>query len=371
MRRILFTCFGIALWACHGGDGGNNNGNGSADAGSGAVDAAPPIVGTPYTISWGSVSVDPNVEKTQCVVLQVPNTTAIEVHQIHNTTSSATHHVILYKDDDPAAVVQATPTDCQPFTGALNPSGMISPIMITQKQDDLLTLPDGVAYQFAANQFVRIEMHYINTTDGPLTATETTTLYAADPTTITDHAALLFIGSPDIGSATGSAMCAGSSRSNGPCIPAGQPYTLHEFFTPGSTEAFLNAKIFAITGHEHKTGTGVVVKTGLSASDPAMTSVYDPMPFQWSEPATTFHNPTFGIPTGGGFDFTCTYNNTTTTPVAFGESATDEMCFFWAYYYPANGSHVCVHTNQIGNLNVCCPAAPGDQIAQTVCSMLH
>jgi hypothetical protein len=369
MRSILFASFGIALWACHGGGGDDNNNNGSADAGhgSGTADAAPPLEGTPYTISWGSVSVDPGVEKTQCVVLQLPNTSVIQVHQIHNTTSTATHHVILYKDDDPAAVVLSTPFDCQPFTGALNPTGMVSPVMITQKQDDQLTLPDGVAYQFAASQFVRIEMHYINTTDGPLTATETTTFYAADPATITDQADLLFIGSPDIGATTGSA-CAASSRPSGPCILGGDQYTLHQFFKPGPTEVFLNAKIFAITGHEHKTGTDVVVKTGTSASDPAMTTVYDPMPFQWSEPATTVHNPTFGIPAGGGFDFTCTYNNTTTAPVAFGESATDEMCFFWAYYYPANGSHVCVHTS---GLNVCCPAAAGDQIAQAVCSMIH
>ncbi|MEO9160051.1 MAG: hypothetical protein ABI591_30800 [Kofleriaceae bacterium] len=357
MRRILFASFGIALWACHGG-GGDDNNNSIDASGSGTVDAGPPIEGTPYTISWGSVSVPSTHENTQCVVLQLPNTTTIQIHQIHNTTSTATHHVIVYKDDDPAAVVQSTPTDCQPFTGALNPSGMISPVMITQKQDDLLTLPDGVAYQFAAGQFIRLEMHYINTTDGPLTATETTTFYAADPATITDQADLLFIGSPDIGTNPQTGIAAGAS------------FTLHQFFQPGASETFLDAKIFAITGHEHKTGTDVVVKTGTSATDQAMTTVYDPMPFQWSEPATTVHNPTFGIPAGGGFDFTCSYTNTTNAAVKFGESATNEMCFFWAYYYPAHGSHVCVHTNQFGSLNVCCPAAAGDQLATTVCSMI-
>jgi len=33
------------------------------------------------------------------------------------------------------------------------------------------------------------------------------------------------------------------------------------------------------------------------------------------------------------------------------------MCFFWAYYYPSQGSHVCFHTNQFGNVDVCCPDA--------------
>ena len=31
----------------------------------------------------------------------------------------------------------------------------------------------------------------------------------------------------------------------------------------------------------------------------------------------------------------------TAAPVRFGESANDEMCFFWAYYYPSHGTHVC------------------------------
>ena len=60
---------------------------------------------------------------------------------------------------------------CQPFTGALNPCGMIAPLVISQKLDDLLTLPDGVAYSLAATQMVKVEMHYINSTDAVETAT--------------------------------------------------------------------------------------------------------------------------------------------------------------------------------------------------------
>jgi hypothetical protein len=41
--------------------------------------------------------------------------------------------------------------------------------------------------------------------------------------------------------------------------------------------------------------------------------------------------------------------------VKFGEKTTDEMCFFWAYYYPSQGAHVCVHSDNYGNADVCCP----------------
>lgn len=88
------------------------------------------------------------------------------------------------------------------------------------------------------------------------------------------------------------------------------------------------------------------------------TSVYAPVPFSWSEPETTRHDPGFSIPQGGGLDFQCTWRNTGTSAVQFGESANDEMCFFWAYYYPSQGSKVCFHTQQYGGANgldICCP----------------
>ena len=69
-------------------------------------------------------------------------------------------------------------------------------------------------------------------------------------------------------------------------------------------------------------------------------------------------DPPFSIPQGGGFKFTCTWTNTSSEPRAFGESADDEMCFFWAYYYPNNGSHVCFHTTEFGAIDACCPGSP-------------
>ncbi len=98
------------------------------------------------------------------------------------------------------------------------------------------------------------------------------------------------------------------------------------------------------------------VRTGVSATGP-LTEVYAPSPFLWDEPATATP-PEFMLPAGGGFDFECTWTNTTPNAVKFGESADKEMCFFWAYYYPSIGSKVCFHTQQFGGasgVNECCP----------------
>ncbi|HEU0036636.1 MAG TPA: hypothetical protein VFQ53_38750 [Kofleriaceae bacterium] len=307
---------------------------------------APGLSGDKYELTFGPVTVQPGQENTQCIEARLSNPAPIKVHQMHNVLGVGSHHLIVYKDDM-ATTEQKTPFDCQPFTGALNPSGMVAPIMITQRSDDPLYLPDGVAYTLGANQMMRVEMHFINSTDAPIEATATVELYAAPEAAIHDEANILFIGSPDID------------------IPAGQTVTLQEFFTPSRANLDLSgAKFFAITGHTHQYGTDMQV--GIAPTSGATpTSVYAPQPFEWDEPLTQTHKPEFTIPDGGGFNFKCIYNNTSAQNIGFGESANDEMCFFWAYYYPSQGAHVCVHTNQFGNLDLCCPDA-----GPTLCDML-
>jgi len=336
MRRLALA---IVLLAACGKDPVNTTMGPTADA--------PPLSGDKFSLTWGPVDVMPGVEDTQCIWVRLGNDAEIEVHQMHNVLSTTSHHLIVYKDDMDMTE-QTTPVACQPFTGALNTSGMIEPIAITQKKDDEITLPDQVGYKFAPHQMVKLEMHYINSGDATTQTQASVDFFSADPSTIKYEAAVLFTGSPDIN------------------IAAGQQATLHEFFTVPSYLDLSQSHIFAITGHEHHYGTGVQLQVASSPTG-AMTMVYNPMPFQWAEPATTTFATPFSIPQGGGLDITCTWTNTGSTTVKFGESANDEMCFAWAYYYPSQGSKVCVHTNQYGGangVNACCPGDP------TICSLL-
>jgi hypothetical protein len=350
MRHPVLVASLCLLFACGKETGTNGTGTDGGGSGSGSADASitpdgPPLVGDKYTLNWGPVTVQPGQEGTKCIWLRLSNTAPIKVHQLHNVLSTSSHHLIVYRDDKDTTE-QMTPVDCQPFTGALNSTGMVAPMMITQKVDDALTLPDGVAYTLAANQMIKIEMHYINSGDDPADATAKVELYAADPMTITDEANILFVGSPDIGTCT-----------NCTPLPAGGTATLHQYFTVPSTIDLSAAHIFAITGHTHHYGLDMQVRVAPSKTGP-MTSVYKPIPFAWSEPETKRHDPGFSIPTGGGLDFECKWTNTGTTAVSFGESANDEMCFFWAYYYPSQGSKVCFHSQQYGSANgvdICCP----------------
>lgn len=361
MRRLLAVA--LLLSACGGSDpakSGDDTQTGDApksgDAGppiNGTDGGQPPLTGTKYTLQWGPVTVNPHVEDTQCVVLQLSNDTDIKVHQLHNTLSQGSHHLIVYRDNDANdAAGKPTPFACQPFTGALNTSGMIAPMMITQKQDDPLTLPNGVAYTLKAHQMIKLEMHYINSGDDPIQVQGNVEFYAADPATINNEADLLFIGTPDIK------------------LPANMMTTVNEFFTPSRANIDLSSsKFFAITGHTHKLG--IDMEVGLAAtkgSTPNM--IYQPNPFMWAEPLTaSFSGNEFEVPQGTGFNFSCKYYNNTANQVQFGESANDEMCFFWAYYYPSQGAHVCVHSDSYGNIDVCCPNAnPNDSICAFIAS---
>jgi hypothetical protein len=305
------------------------------------------FTGDNYSLKWGPVEVAPGNEGTQCIWMRLGNETEIKVHSLHNVLSASSHHLIVYKDDMDTTE-QLTPVPCEPFTGALNTTGMIAPIAITQKADDSIFLPDHVAYTFAPHQMVKLEMHYLNASDTAEMATATADFFAAEPSTIQHEASILFTGSMDIS------------------LPPGQTTTLHQFFAVPSYLDLSQSKIFAITGHTHALGTDVKVGIGPSKTGP-FNQVYAPDPFSWSEPETKSFDAPFSIPVGGGMDFQCTWNNTTPNTIKFGESATKEMCFFWAYYYPSQGSKVCIHTDQYNGVNICCP---GDSLCGYIEGML-
>ncbi len=288
----------------------------------------------PYTITFGPIQVPPGTENTQCVVKRLGNLGPVHVGQIHDQLGVASHHMILYRVSD--MVEQPTPFDCRPFTDTLNPANG-NPLIISQKRDDLLTLPPGVAFTLDANQMVRLEMHYINATTSTVTLDTSSTLMPIDPAQYRYDASFLFIGDLDIS------------------IPAMSTATLGPAYFPVPSQ-YASSNFFAITGHEHQWGTNVQVWTATGPMDPGA-PVYQVPDWSWSDPVTASFSPPLQVPTRGGFKFQCDWYNQSTSTVSFGESADDEMCFFWAYYYPSQGAQVCFHTDRAGGVNACCPGS--------------
>jgi hypothetical protein len=338
-RRPLLFAF-LFLAACSGGvaenstgTGGHGTGGTMSSSGTGATGQGGAGAGESYTVTFDPVMVAPGEEHTQCVVKSLKNPDAIHVGEIHNVLGQGSHHLIVYRTND--TVEQTTPFDCQPFTDLLKPD-QGTPLMITQKKDDTLTLPHGVAFAIGAQQMVRLEMHYINTTSSPEMVTATSTFVAMKESDFQNEADFLFFGDPDIN------------------IPAQGSQTLGPVYIPLPAD-LEGSNFFGFTGHEHHYGTGVTVTTAPSKTGPDDV-IYDPPNFNWAEPPTLYKDPPVVVPKGGGFHLTCKWNNTGNTNVKFGESANDEMCFFWTYYYPSKGAFVCAHTDKIpGGFDLCCP----------------
>jgi hypothetical protein len=240
-------------------------------------------------------------------------------------------------------VEQTTPFDCVPFTNLLKAGGTV-PLMITQQEDDTLELPAGVGLPFEPHQMVRVEMHYINTTASPIEVTATSTFHAMSEADFHDEAGFAMISNLSVE------------------IPPQSEATLgpHFFAAPAMLEG---VKFFGFSGHVHKLGTSVRVEAADGKDSPGE-AVYDPPTFAWNEPPVVYHDPPVEVPSGGGFRLSCSWNNPTPKTITFGESANDEMCLFYTYYYPNRGSVGCAHTDMIaGGYDFCCP---GDAI----CSMI-
>ncbi len=347
--RIWSVCLAASLCAAQGcspddgdpGDGGDGAGNGggggdggAGDDGAGGDGGAPAGDGT-YKVEWGPVMVDPGVEATLCVRKRLPTDRPIKVGQFINQLGPASHHMIVYRLAEGEETTE--PEECLPFVDVLDPTKG-APLAVTQKTEETISLPPGVGVSLQAGQLVRLELHFINATDHPQELSASSTFVEIPEAEFEQEADFLFIGNPDIE------------------IGPGETFTLGPSYLPMPAN-LAGINIFAVTGHEHQWGTDVQASLATGPDDPG-TAIYAPENFQWSEPETVYHDPAVTMPDGGGFRFTCSWHNGTEQTVRFGESVNDEMCFFWAYYYPSQGAKICFHTEQFGGedgLDLCCP----------------
>lgn len=265
---------------------------------------------TSFGLTLGSWTMSPAQETTRCVVKRLGNTGAIRVNQIRTSLSRGSHHFIVYKSSD--TVEQTTPFPCSPFSETLG--GQTVPLMISQIREETLTLPEGVAFELEPNQMIRLEAHYLNYFPDPIeTGAEVT--FEVAPNSATTLANFMFYGTTQV------------------YIPAGQSVTTPWKFHSVPT----GVKVFGLTGHTHAFGTNVEIEQSNSRTNEGA-PVYPPegKTFDWAEAPIALFAPPLAFE-GDGFRFRCSWNNTSDRDVSFGESANQEMCFFWAYYYPSQG----------------------------------
>jgi hypothetical protein len=277
----------------------------SMSAGSGGAEPGT----TTLTATMGPYSIPSGEEAVKCIVVSLNNPAPAFVRKFQTNLEPGSHHMIVYLSDEPETT---TPFDCQSFGAAGG-----SAIFIAQQPHSELVFPkdpDGVpvGLALAANQKIRLEMHYINTTGAVLDVVGKATMDVLPQTANVIQSGFAFEGAFGI-----------------PTIPAqGEADTGLRF-----QQGIPGTHVFALTTHQHHLGTEMKV---WFANGPNDTSKLVADSLSWSDPPLVLFTPTLDFPLGTtqGFTYDCHWKNPTPSPVQGGLGANDEMCFFWHYYYP-------------------------------------
>jgi hypothetical protein len=301
------------------GGGADLAGQGTADLAVGP-DLLPPGA---ITAAIGPIPIGPGDETVQCVTERLSNAVDVDVIRIETSLQKGSHHLVLYLSND--TVEQKTPVTCSSFEGIIHGE---QPIFIAESASSTMQLPSEAAYHLAAGQMVRVEAHYLNTTQATIQGMGTVVMTPGAPGKTYQPAGMMFCGS--------------KNALDSPGLPANAKTTLPVGFYAGSAAVDLTKmKVFAFTSHEHHYGTDVKVWKGTAANKTA-TQLYDNP--SWDNPPLMSYSDSnlLTFAAGEGLAWQCSYDTTgATSTVNWGESAaTGEMCFVWAYYYPYVGRFI-------------------------------
>ena len=272
----------------------------------------PPVEEPAFTVVSSDVTLAPGEEATKCFYFHTPNTTNLHIHKWVSDMTPGSHHMIYFASigSQPA---DGTVDDCEA-------AGTPLPVYGAQTAHQEADFPtDDVGVQLAQVVVPQsagyLQMHYLNTTDAPLTAHVELAAYAlADDQTFTRTD--LF----------------GTYNADIEIPPHATSYKVSA--TCGVVEG---AKFWSMSTHSHKQAVATEVKDGATTLFAST---------DWEHPGSQeFRAPTF-YTFNGQITWECTYDNTgdnADLTVKDGSSArTNEMCMATGYYFPAAGPRGCV-----------------------------
>jgi hypothetical protein len=305
-RHLAASSAGLVVVALFGGCGTDH-------ASATAPDATTDAVAPSAALQMPDVALTPGLETTRCVVLQLTNDTPQMLRRIHSVISRGSHHLIAYRVPDTTAL-QGVPTPCEAFQDITNG---VSPVIIAESADADVVYPDGVGLPIAAHQKIKLEEHFLNPGDATIAANGKVEFTLVDPTPSMVQANLMFWGP--------------------------QQFSIDPHKTGAADfahEVLAGVKVFGLTTHEHRFGTLATIDLATSSTGTA-TELYRNT--DWEHPPLKTFAPPLAFDGSQSLRLHCEWFNSSSNPVAFGLSAaTNEMCFFWAYYYPSQGFQQCI-----------------------------
>ncbi len=175
-----------------------------------------------------------------------------------------------------------------------------------------LNFPDGVGMKLKAGQFVNLNLHLFNASDTPLDGTSGIEVKRVEPAAVVHEADMTFAGTTNFS------------------IPSdGQPHDVS-----GGCQVSSQWNVFTVWPHmhQHATKQSFEITQGTTT-----TKVLDNQAYSFNE-QVNYPIQTMTLSPGDRIKTTCTYVNNTGTPLTFGDSSNEEMCFTGMYKWPAGGS---------------------------------
>ena len=282
---------------------------------------APPEHGT--QIHLPPFELGPGEEIEGCKSMRAPNLEAGAAYKMTLKGRQGLHHAVVWK----------TNTDLEDFDvpcfglpdDVMGGFAIPEPLFASSSQvtDEVLDFPDGVGIEFAAEQWLVFNYHYVNSTDEPIQAEVflNVEFRAEDELEDLEYAGFYAFGAIQSIS-----------------IPAGGTQRVT---TTCPFEDDVN--LFSVTPHLHQLGTGFEVRVhdgvDVVGEEPLLEAD------GWYNAETTYLDPALPLSAGEGLTFTCEWTNTTDSYVDFGQTSEDEMCFVFGFAWPLTGYYFAADYN--------------------------
>jgi hypothetical protein len=243
----------------------------------------------------------PTGEHYKCLGIQVEQD--MYIRELRTFGPLGEHHTVLTVTDRLGGIggTQLGEYDCNVLTVDLQmlyASGVGTPP---------LAMPDGVALEVRAGQYLHLNLHLFNATDDVQSARSGIEAVLVEPVPTERLAEMVFVGTFDID------VAPGETRTHG-----------------GGCTFTRDATLFGYWPHMHQFATHhkLTVNAGGTAQ------ILHDEAYDFEEQRHYPITPTIAVKPGDSARVDCTYTNTSGTRLRWGDSSNEEMCFSGLYRYP-------------------------------------
>ncbi|MFT3924445.1 MAG: hypothetical protein QM778_18045 [Myxococcales bacterium] len=280
-------------------------------------------------------------EAENCVYVRTTNTEPVYLKRYSGRMRPYSHHLIVTMPSElPQGVVEGEPAPCNQgeaigsrwLLGSQDPQIDLSTDGIaSEAQPAVPGDPDyGLGQKVLPNSLLRLDLHYVNTTDREILREAWIYLKATPRETVVNEVDMITMFQGAINVPPNSK---GVKTARGRCLVPGDRH------------------IGMVTGHFHQNGTRFTVWHEPEGGTPV--KVYETR--DWDLPGNALFTPRIQNPplddsgvwgatsgylavkAGDYISFECEFDNPTDTQVSFGELGRDQMCNVFGLYYPSDG----------------------------------